>query len=481
MLACIVSACILCALPAGAAPIERSARAGSGEAASADTRSAEASAPSYTGAGSCGSAQCHGSQRPRTLTRVRQDEYVVWVLKDHHANSYRTLLGDRSVRIARNLRLPDPAEKTERCLDCHAVNAPPSRRGRTFDMSDGVSCEGCHGPAEKWLGPHTTRDWTHHQSLSAGMYDTKNLLLRARRCLSCHLGDESRSVDHELIAAGHPDLVFELDTFTAAMPMHWKESEDKGAWFDVRAWGVGQALALGAAMDRLARRARKGVMGSGSTDGLAAAGSGGGAGGPARAGPGNSIWPEFSEYECFTCHHDLKKDSWRQARGYEQSAGAPSWNSSRHAVFRLLYRQIAASEAAAVESDLQGLSALMAAGGSDRQKIAEAAGRVSAAVEHLATRLAETASTPSADSTRSLLHSIAAEADGLAFAGYRVAEQATMAIDSLYRPLARNAKPASDAAIRKGIDRLYDDLKDPARYDPRSFSSDLKAVQKSLP
>jgi len=463
MLACIVSACILCALPAGAAPIE------------------EASAPSYTGAGSCGSAQCHGSQRPRTLTRVRQDEYVVWVLKDHHANSYRTLLGDRSVRIARNLRLPDPAEKTERCLDCHAVNAPPSRRGRTFDMSDGVSCEGCHGPAEKWLGPHTTRDWTHRQSLLAGMYDTKNLLLRARRCLSCHLGDESRSVDHELIAAGHPDLVFELDTFTAAMPMHWKESEDKGAWFDVRAWGVGQALALGAAMDRLARRARKGGMGSGSTDGLAAAGSGGGAGGPATAGPGNSIWPEFSEYECFTCHHDLKKDSWRQARGYEQRAGAPSWNSSRHAVFRLLYRQIAASEAAAVESDLQGLSALMAAGGSDRQKIAEAAGRVSAAVEHLATRLAETASTPSADSTRSLLHSIAAEADGLAFAGYRVAEQATMAIDSLYRPLARNAKTASDAAIRKGIDRLYDDLKDPARYDPRSFASDLKAVQKSLP
>ena len=27
--------------------------------------------------------------------------------------------------------------------------------------------------------------------------------------------------------------------------------------------------------------------------------------------------PEFSEYNCFACHHDLEGTSWRQQRGYD--------------------------------------------------------------------------------------------------------------------------------------------------------------------
>ena len=64
-----------------------------------------------------------------------------------------------------------------------------------------------------WLGPHTERDWTHEKSVAVGMYDTRDLTKRSEKCLSCHLGNEEKSVDHEMIAAGHPDLFFELDSF----------------------------------------------------------------------------------------------------------------------------------------------------------------------------------------------------------------------------------------------------------------------------
>ena len=129
-------------------------------------------------------------------------------------------------------------------------NVPAAQRARTFDLSEGVSCESCHGPAAAWLGPHTERDWTHEKSVALGMYDTRDLTKRTEKCLSCHLGNEEKSVDHEMIAAGHPDLYFELDSFSAVMPRHWKEPGEPGEpensdpWYDVRELSTGQAVQL---------------------------------------------------------------------------------------------------------------------------------------------------------------------------------------------------------------------------------------------
>jgi hypothetical protein len=95
-------------------------------------------------------------------------------------------------------------------------------RGRNF-ATEGVSCEACHGPATGWLGYHVTKDATHDESVKRGMYDTKDVVKRTDKCLTCHLGTSEKFVDHEMIAAGHPDLVFELEAFSAAMPRHWKE------------------------------------------------------------------------------------------------------------------------------------------------------------------------------------------------------------------------------------------------------------------
>ena len=72
------------------------------------------------------------------------------------------------------------------------MDVKPELRGPKFDITEGVHCDGCHGPAEKWLEPHAEKGWTHEQSVKLGMYDTKNFLLRAEKCVSCHLRDRAR-------------------------------------------------------------------------------------------------------------------------------------------------------------------------------------------------------------------------------------------------------------------------------------------------
>ncbi len=162
-----------------------------------------------------------------------------------------------------------------------------------------------------------------------GMYDMKNLRLRTDKCLACHLGTAEKYVDHEMIAAGHPDLIFELDSFQAVEPVHWVEKSsghtdqpDKDPLLGVRIWSVGQAVQLRESMNRLVRRA-KGTEGK---KGLS--------------------WPEYAELDCFGCHHSLTsaEDSWRLrsvtdsgqgGRGYYRTrrAGDPAYNMSRVVVF----------------------------------------------------------------------------------------------------------------------------------------------------
>lgn len=199
------------------------------------------------GVASCANSLCHGAIEPLNATNVLQNEYVTWSRSDRHARSYATLLSARSKGIAAKLGLPEPAHNSAICLDCHAHNPPPARRGDQALVADGVSCESCHGPAERWLRGHVAPDATHVRNLAEGMYPTNDDVARARLCLSCHLGTQQKFVTHRMIAAGHPRMSFELDTFTAISPAHFRIDDDwqkrKGTWNSARAWAVGQAVA----------------------------------------------------------------------------------------------------------------------------------------------------------------------------------------------------------------------------------------------
>ncbi len=420
----------------------------------------------YIGPGSCAATSCHGSVKPVAGSRILQNEYSTWILQDKHSRAYGALTGEVGERMGRILKLEGKAEESPKCLACHALYTTAEQRGRPFELADGVSCENCHGPASGWLGPHTTKDWPHERSVKElGMYDTRDVLRRTDRCLECHLGTKDKFVDHEMIAAGHPDLYFELDSFSAVMPRHWKVPRESApgkpvedaAWAGIRDWSTGQAVQLRAEMDRLIWRAR------------------------GERYDKKDVWPEYSELSCFACHHSLgpAKDSWRQEHGYEgRRPGDPAWNSSRYAVFRLLAKQIDSANGQELDKHLLTVSSEMSKLNPDRNVVATAA----AAAAPLAQRIAERLATMQYDQAIALrmMQRITDDAENIAIADERAAEQAAMAIDSLYIAYAKDTKPANDAEMRAAINQLFQQLENPSAYNADQFATALRRIRPML-
>ena len=188
----------------------------------------------FLGASSCASSSCHGGGGEK------QNQFLVWSLRDFHSQRPpATLTSARSKQIAESesLRIQDPT-KDVRCTSCHAplASVPENQRGEHFNLSEGVSCESCHGMAQNWIRSHTRKDYTRADRVAAGMNDLQSLYVRANVCVACH-----QVVSGPLLAAGHPELIFELDGQSVAEPKHWSPGKNGNP---AQAWFVGQAVAL---------------------------------------------------------------------------------------------------------------------------------------------------------------------------------------------------------------------------------------------
>jgi hypothetical protein len=406
----------------------------------------------FSGPGSCAASNCHGGVEPKLVVRISQNEYSIWAAQDKHARAYTVLSNPVAIRMGKILGLEQPPNKSDKCLNCHALNVRPEQRAQTFQtIEDGVSCESCHGPAVGWLGPHTLKNWTHEQSLKLGMYDTRDLAKRTERCLSCHLGTEEKEVDHTMIAAGHPDLTFQLESFSSAMPRHWKPAANASAWLSVQELAVGQAVQLREALNRLSRRS---------------------------SGPN---WPEYAEYECFACHHSLTKPeaSWRQAGGYHgRQPGAPVWNPSTYAVFRHIAGAVDDSTTSQLISELENIEQLSGKPGSKDQVAAHAKDAAG-----LADRIAQQVQAQPYDRnlTARLLQEIADDSETISMEGERSAEQATMALDSLSLAYAKNEQLANQTELRAAINDLFQQLDNPSAYNAPRFAIQMQKVATLLP
>jgi hypothetical protein len=428
-------------------------------------RAGQAESAKYLGPGSCAATSCHGSVKPVADSRILQNEYSTWIIKDKHSKAYQALTGDVGERMARILKLGAKAEEAPKCLTCHALNTTAAQRGRPFEIAEGVSCENCHGPSSTWLGGHTERQWTHDKSVALGMTDTRNVIHRTEKCLECHLGSANKFVDHEMIAAGHPDLFFELDSFSAVEPRHWKvpreSAPDKpvgdGAWVGVRDWSVGQAVQLRESLERLRWRSEGERFDK------------------------KEVWPEYSELSCFACHHALvpAKDSWRQAHEFAgRRPGDPAWNGSRYVVFRLLAKQADPAAAQELEQHLTALASQMSTLNPERSAVAgqtKAAGPV-------AQRLAEHLAAMPYDQELALrmLQQITGDAETISLADERAAEQATMAVDSLYIAYSKEAKPKNAEEVRSAINGLFQQLENPSAYNADQFAAALRRIHGML-
>lgn len=198
----------------------------------APTRVDPTKGPAFIGAQGCSSSLCHGGGS------AARNAYTVWKGLDRHSRAFATLATARATQIAQGLSLARPAE-TRRCTECHAPTQtiPAGRLLVGAKVEDGISCENCHGAAQDWVRSHTRRDFTHEQNVQTGVRDLRGLYARANACVACH-----QTLAPDILAAGHPPLLFELDAQTVAEPRHW--TLDQGDYFGPKAWLTGQAVAL---------------------------------------------------------------------------------------------------------------------------------------------------------------------------------------------------------------------------------------------
>jgi cytochrome c554/c'-like protein len=185
----------------------------------------------FVGVAGCKSSSCHGG------AGEKRSQYLTWLQQDFHARSYAILTDARSARIAETLGLR-AAQESSRCTVCHSPfqSVAPARLLPTAHPDEGVSCENCHSAAESWLRGHTREDWNYAMRVTAGMRDLRSFYVRANTCVACH-----QNLDSNIMRAGHPELTFELDGQSIAEPKHWRDDDLLSG---LRAWVVGQAVAL---------------------------------------------------------------------------------------------------------------------------------------------------------------------------------------------------------------------------------------------
>jgi hypothetical protein len=409
----------------------------------------------YVGAPSCASSNCHGSTRPRHVFDVLQNEHFTWYKggDPHYSKAYPVLFDERSAAIARNLHLPAAPSETPLCLGCHALVVPKEKQAKRLEIEDGISCEACHGPASGWIEGHTAADWSHERSVAAGMTDLRNLEVRANLCLSCHLGTAGKTVDHDLLAAGHPVLAFELDNYSEDMPAHWMPFRDKQQkeglrdTHGVRAWAVGQAVAFRAGLDQLARRAR------------------------------SQRWPEFSEMKCDSCHHTLAEQRWRTIR-YSDRPGLPRWSPARWAVLRHLVAAVAPDSRAALDAGVATLAQQVARLGTPRGEVAETAERISGALAAVVSKLDQAAWDDA--QVKRLLLAVSGDGDYLANADRASAEQAFLAANSLVAALQARDPRRAGAGFSGTLDGLQKELESPYTWNPGRFTNQLAQLRRQV-
>jgi hypothetical protein len=218
-------------------------------------------------------------------------------------------------------------------------------------------------------------------------------------------------MNHDLIAAGHPRLNFEYASYLASYPKHWRERHEKApdaqkaAKFERESWAVGQVVTLQAALRLLADRADAAKSGQ-------------------RIAPAPpAVWPEFSESECFACHHTLTKPDARiDAAHIQGRPGRLPWGTWPKAMLP----DLAGATTAAPGVSLADLEKKMAELVPDESQVADLARKAVASLD-------------------GLLDAMKAEPFDDAWAGR---------VGQALRPIPSADKPGRERLVREGWDRL---------------------------
>lgn len=200
----------------------------------------------HEGVASCGGSACH-SRLVASGKTVRQNELITWQDKSSaagdHSRAWQVLTTARADAITAKLGL-GRARDAAACLGCHAETPSAAMRGERFKTADGVGCEACHGGSGAWLAGHYAVGATHAANVGQGMAALEDPRTRAGLCLDCHFGSAkpNQFVNHQMMAAGHPRISFELDLFSA-LQSHYDVNaayaKRKQVFSGMKFWAVG--------------------------------------------------------------------------------------------------------------------------------------------------------------------------------------------------------------------------------------------------
>ena len=400
------------------------------------------------GVASCASSLCHGSIDTWKNSPVLQNEYITWSRSDKHARAYSLLLNERSKDIARRLGLKEPAHASALCLDCHAHNVPEAQRGERFVLADGVTCEACHGPSERWINSHVGPKASHAQNLAHGMFPTSDNVERARLCLGCHFGTRQKFVTHKMMAAGHPRMSFELDTFMQIQPPHYRidteADKERQLWEGVRIWAIGQALAAFELLEILndPKRGRDG------------------------------LFPELVLFDCHSCHHAMSDKRQSGAR-MGVGPGVVRLNDASLLMLRQIARRVNPKGDAQFLLQVSRLHQAVASG---NDTFARARG-VQDLISQLVPKISEH-NFSSADLGGMLIGLID---EGLAgqYRDYQGAEQAVMALQSV-ADFMRQRGLLQAGLVSPAMKRLLAAVADDEKFRPAAFEQALRDLKMSV-
>ena len=423
----------------------------------AATAAAETSSrATHEGVASCAGSTCHSRQVDSGVD-IRQNEMITWQdpssVAGAHSRAYRVLHEARGQAIVRKMGL-DEAGLARQCLGCHADPAVAGQRGARFQVSDGVGCEACHGGSGAWLASHRTVTGTHADNIARGMRALENPRVRAGVCLDCHFGGSKpgQFVSHEIMAAGHPRVAFELDLFSS-LQQHWDVDADyvkrKTYAGGVRTWAVGQALALDRALSLYAQPGRN-----------------------------NGAFPELYFFDCHACHRQISDDpkarpQWQANPGRPIPAGAPPFNDENMIMLSAAAKVAAPALAVRFDADSRAFHAALAR---DRAESLRAAARLAGTSRALADAFA--ARSFSRGETLAMVDVILQGEIARRYTDYAGSAQAVMAADTLLNALVKAGQvdPAAAARMRPNLDRAYAQVRDPNSYRPDAFRASLAQV-----
>jgi hypothetical protein len=155
--------------------------------ASEEKAKSETKKPAIKYIGAKGCKMCHNTEK-------QGKQYPIWQASQH-SKAYATLASEEAKAIAKKMGIEDP-QKSDKCLKCHvtAYHASKDMLKPTYSAEEGVSCESCHGPGEKYKNLKIMKD--RKLAMENGL-----IIPEEKTCKSCHNPDSPTHKEFKYEAA----------------------------------------------------------------------------------------------------------------------------------------------------------------------------------------------------------------------------------------------------------------------------------------